>query len=289
MDISGKTKICSVIGDPIKHSLSPTIQNAAFNHLNLNFIFLAFKVRTAELELAIQGMRSLNIHGLNVTMPHKNKVINYLDEIDSTVEFLNSANTIVNKKGQLHGYSTDGIGAVKALQENGIDLSSSKVVLLGAGGAGRAIAFSIADNVKELIVLNRDVKKVKNLGLDLKLKFNTNIQYGTLSQDSIQKNLRSSNLLINATNVGMIPNSKLSIVDPKLLNSDLTVMDIVYNPLETKLLSDAKIVGAKTINGVEMLIYQGAASFELWTGRKAPIEIMKLAILKKISNKGAFN
>ncbi len=289
MDISGKTKICSVIGDPIKHSLSPTIQNAAFNHLNLNFIFLAFKVRTAELELAIQGMRSLNIHGLNVTMPHKNKVINYLDEIDSTVEFLNSANTIVNKKGQLHGYSTDGIGAVKALQENGIDLSSSKVVLLGAGGAGRAIAFSIADKVKELIVLNRDVKKVKNLGLDLKLKFNTNIQYGTLSQDSIQKNLRSSNLLINATNVGMIPNSKLSIVDPKLLNSDLTVMDIVYNPLETKLLSDAKIVGAKTINGVEMLIYQGAASFELWTGRKAPIEIMKLAILKKISNKGAFN
>lgn len=289
MDISGKTKICSVIGDPIKHSLSPTIQNAAFNHLNLNFIFLAFKVRTAELELAIQGMRSLNIHGLNVTMPHKNKVINYLDEIDSTVEFLNSANTIVNKKGHLHGYSTDGIGAVKALQENGIDLSSSKVVLLGAGGAGRAIAFSIADNVKELIVLNRDVKKVKNLGLDLKLKFNTNIQYGTLSQDSIQKNLRSSNLLINATNVGMIPNSKLSIVDPKLLNSDLTVMDIVYNPLETKLLSDAKIVGAKTINGVEMLIYQGAASFELWTGRKAPIEIMKLAILKKISNKGAFN
>ncbi|MBK5133119.1 shikimate dehydrogenase [Candidatus Bathyarchaeota archaeon] len=289
MDISGKTKICGVIGNPIQHTLSPTIQNAAFNHLNLDFIFLAFKVRPAELEMAIQGMRSLDIHGLNVTMPHKNKVINYLDEIDSTVESLNSANTIVNKKGRLLGFSTDGIGAVKALQENGVDLSSSKVVLLGAGGAGRAIAFSIADKVKDLIVLNRDIKKVKNLELDLKLKFDKNIHYETLSQDSIQKNLRSSDLLINATNVGMGPNSKLSIVDPKLLKSDLTVMDIVYNPLETKLLSDAKIVGAKTINGLEMLIYQGAASFELWTGRKAPIEIMKLATLKQISNKGAFN
>jgi len=289
MDISGKTKICGVIGNPIQHTLSPTIQNSAFNHLNLDFIFLAFKVKTAELEMAIQGMRSLDIHGLNVTMPHKNMVINYLDEIDSTVESLNSANTIVNKKGRLLGFNTDGIGAVKALQENGVDLSSSKVVLLGAGGAGRAIAFSIADKVEDLIVLNRDITKAKNLELNLKLKFNKNIHYGTLSQDSIQKNLRSSDLLINATNVGMGPNSKLSIVNPKLLTSDLTVMDIVYNPLETKLLSDAKIVGAKTINGLEMLIYQGAASFELWTGRKAPIEIMKLATLKQISNKGAIN
>ncbi|MCJ7713159.1 shikimate dehydrogenase [Candidatus Bathyarchaeota archaeon] len=289
MDISGKTKICGVIGNPIQHTLSPTIQNSAFNHLNLDFIFLAFKVKTAELEMAIQGMRSLDIHGLNVTMPHKNMVINYLDEIDSTVESLNSANTIVNKKGRLLGFNTDGIGAVKALQENGVDLSSSKVVLLGAGGAGRAIAFSIADKVEDLIVLNRDITKAKNLELNLKLKFNKNIHHGTLSQDSIQKNLRSSDLLINATNVGMGPNSNLSIVNPKLLTSDLTVMDIVYNPLETKLLSDAKIVGAKTINGLEMLIYQGAASFELWTGRKAPIEIMKLATLKQISNKGAIN
>jgi len=289
MDISGKTKICGVIGNPIQHTLSPTIQNSAFNHLNLDFIFLAFKVKTAELEMAIQGMRSLDIHGLNVTMPHKNMVINYLDEIDSTVESLNSANTIVNKKGRLLGFNTDGIGAVKALQENGVDLSSSKVVLLGAGSAGRAIAFSIADKVEDLIVLNRDITKAKNLELNLKLKFNKNIHHGALSQDSIQKNLRSSDLLINATNVGMGPNSKLSIVNPKLLTSDLTVMDIVYNPLETKLLSDAKIVGAKTINGLEMLIYQGAASFELWTGRKAPIEIMKLATLKQISNKGAIN
>ena len=285
MDISGKTKICGVIGNPIQHSLSPTIQNAAFNHLNLDFIFIAFKVKATELEMAIQGMRSLNIYGLNVTMPHKNSVINYLDEKDPLVRSLNSANTIVNKKGRLFGFSTDGIGAIKALQENGVDLSSSKVLLLGAGGAGRAIAFSLIDKVEDLVVLNRDPAKIKNLEFDLKLKFNKNIHYGLLSENSLKKNLRSSDVLINATNIGMKPNSNLSIINPKLLTSDLTVMDIVYTPIETKLLADAKKVGAKTIDGVEMLIYQGAASFELWTDRKAPIEIMRLAALKQISKR----
>jgi len=285
MDISGKTKICGVIGNPIQHTLSPTIQNAAFNHLNLDFIFTAFKVKATELEMAIQGMRSLNIYGLNVTMPHKNSIIKYLDEKDPLVRSLNSANTIVNKKGRLFGFSTDGIGAIKALQENGVDLSSSKVLLLGAGGAGRAIAFSIIDKVEDLVVLNRDPAKIKNLEFDLKLKFNKNIHYGLLSENSLKKNLRSSDVLINATNIGMKPNSNLSLINPKLLTSDLTVMDIVYNPLETKLLADAKKVGAKTIDGVEMLIYQGAASFELWTDRKAPIEIMRLAALKQISKR----
>ena len=285
MDISGKTKICGVIGNPIQHTLSPTIQNAAFTHLNLDFIFTAFKVKATELEIAIQGMRSLNIYGLNVTMPHKNSVINYLDEKDPLVSFLNSANTIVNKKGRLFGFSTDGIGAIKALQENGVDLSSSKVLLLGAGGAGRAIAFSILDKVEDLVVLNRDPAKIKNLEFDLKLKFNKNIHYGLLSENSLKKNLRSSDVLINATNIGMKPNSNLSIINPKLLTSDLTVMDIVYTPIETKLLADAKKVGAKTIDGVEMLIYQGAASFELWTDRQAPIEIMRLAALKQISKR----
>jgi len=285
MDISGKTKICGVIGNPIQHSLSPTIQNAAFNHLNLDFIFTAFKVKATELEMAIQGMRSLNIYGLNVTMPHKNSVINYLDEKDPLVRSLNSVNTIVNKKGRLFGFSTDGIGAIKALQVNGVDLSSSKVLLLGAGGAGRAIAFSIIDKVEDLVVLNRDPAKIENLEFDLKLKFNKNIHYGLLSENSLKENLRSSDVLINATNIGMKPNSNLSLINPKLLTSDLTVMDIVYNPLETKLLADAKKVGAKTIDGVEMLIYQGAASFELWTDRKAPIEIMRLATLKQISKR----
>ena len=140
MTISGKTRVCGVIGDPIEHTLSPTIHNAAFNHLKLDFVFLAFSVKAAELENAIQGMRGLGVHGLNVTMPHKSTVIPYLDEVDSTVKVLGSANTILNKDGKLFGFSTDGAGALKTLRENSIELSEKKVLLLGAGGAAKAVA-----------------------------------------------------------------------------------------------------------------------------------------------------
>lgn len=286
MNISGKTKICGVIGDPISHTLSPTIQNSAFCHLNLDFIFLAFNVKTKELETSIKAVRSLGIRGLNVTMPHKTEVINYLDEIDKTAQFLNSANTIVNNENKLLGYSTDGIGAINALIENGVELVSSNVVLLGAGGAGRAIALSLAEKVSNLVILNRDYKKAKNLESELNLKFKKNISAESLSKDSIKKSLRNSDVLINATNVGMISNKKQSIVDSNLITPNLTVMDIVYNPIETKLLADAREVGAKTINGIDMLIYQGAESFELWTGEKAPIDVMKNAALKQISSVG---
>jgi shikimate dehydrogenase len=286
MGISGKTKICGVIGDPIAHTLSPTIQNSAFRHLNLDFIFLAFKVKTEELETSIKAVRALGIRGLNVTMPHKTEVINYLDEIDKTSRFLNSANTIVNTESRLLGYSTDGIGAIKALIANGVELASCNVLLLGAGGAGRAIALSLVEEISKLVILNRDYKKAKKLESDLNLKFKKNISAESLSTASLTSNLRDSDVLINATNVGMISNQKLSIVDSNLLTPNLTVMDIVYNPLETKLLADAREVGAKTINGIDMLIYQGAASFELWTGKKAPVDVMKNAALKQISNVG---
>lgn len=289
MDISGKTKIFGVIGDPIGHTLSPTIQNSAFHHLNLDYIFLAFNVKSEELKASMQAVRSLGISGLNVTMPHKLDVINYLDEIDKTSRFLKSVNTIVNTENRLLGYSTDGVGAINALIENGVDLANSNVILLGAGGAGRAIAFSLAEKVSNLVIINRDFKKAKKLAADLSLKFNKNISAESLSTSCLKNNLRDSNVLINSTNVGMISNKKQSIVDSNLLSPTLTVMDIVYNPIETKLLVDARKVGAKTINGIDMLIYQGAASFKLWTGKKAPIKVMKNAALKQISSVGVVN
>jgi shikimate dehydrogenase len=288
VQISGKTRICGVIGDPIEHSLSPTIQNSAFYYLGLDFVFLAFNVKAEELEAAIQGLKVLGIHGLNVTMPHKMKVISYLGELDPTVKFLGSANTIVNKKGKLFGFNTDGIGAVRALQGNDVDLASSNVLLLGAGGAGRSIALSIAEQARGLVILNRDIEKARRLELDLKMKFSKNIIGKSLSAISIKKYLKESDVLINATNVGMKPNQFQSIVDSSLLTSNLAVMDIVYNPVETKLLTDAKKTGARTINGIDMLIHQGAVSFELWTGQKAPIEVMKQAALKQLSA-GAVN
>jgi shikimate dehydrogenase len=286
MAISGKTRVCGVIGDPIGHSLSPTIHNAAFNHLKLDFVFLAFRVKAADLENAIRGMRGLGIHGLNVTMPHKSTVIGCLDEVDSTVKFLGSANTILNKNGKLSGFNTDGVGALKALRENGTELAEKKVLLLGAGGAAKAIAFALAEEVGELAILNRAAEKAKELAEALGRISNKKVVGGALSSDAIAKSLQDSDVLVNATSVGMHPEANQSIVPPQWLRSDLTVMDVVYNPVETKLARDAKAAGAKVISGVEMLIYQGAASFEIWTGCSAPIEVMRRAALSKLSNTG---
>ena len=287
MTISGKTRVCGVIGDPIEHTLSPTIHNAAFNHLQLDFEFLAFRVKAADLENAIRGMRGLGIHGLNVTMPHKSTVIGYLDEVDSKVTFLGSANTIMNKDGKLSGFNTDGVGALKALRENGVVLSEKKVLLLGAGGAAKSIALSLGKEVGELAILNRAAEKAKEIAETLGRLFDKKVVGGSLSSDTIAQNLRDSDILINATSGGMKPNLSQSLVAPQWLKSDLVVMDIVYNPVETKLAKDAKAAGAQLISGVEMLIYQGAASFELWTGRLAPIEIMRRAALNKLSKAGA--
>jgi shikimate dehydrogenase len=286
MAISGKTRVCGVIGDPIEHSLSPTIQNAAFNHLELDFVFLAFRVKAADLENAMRGMHGLGIHGLNVTMPHKSAVIGCLDEVDFTVRFLGSANTILNRDGKLSGFSTDGVGALKALLENGVDLSGKKVLLLGAGGAAKAIAFVLVPEVGELAILNRSTEKAEELAETLGHMFNRKVVGGALSPDAIKATLRDSDVLVNATSAGMKPNLNQSIVAPQWLRSDLTVMDIVYDPVETRLAKDAKAAGAKIVSGVEMLIYQGAASFEIWTGKPAPIEVMRKAALNKLSSKG---
>ena len=274
--------MCGVIGDPIEHTLSPTIQNAAFNHLKLDFVFLAFHVKAVELENALRGMCGFGIHGLNVTMPHKNAVISHLDEVDSTVQFLGSVNTILNEDGKLSGFNTDGVGALNALKENGIDLSDKKVLLLGAGGAAKAIAFSFAQEAGSLYILNRAPERAAVLADDLNRVFGTKIVGGTLSSGAVQKNVKDADILVNATSVGMHPHIDQSLVAPQWLKPNLTVMDIVYNPVETKLAKDAKAAGAKVISGVEMLIYQGAASFKIWTGKSAPIEVMRNAALTKL-------
>ncbi|TRO49740.1 shikimate dehydrogenase [Candidatus Bathyarchaeota archaeon] len=284
--MSGKTRVCGVIGDPIEHTLSPTIQNSAFNHLKLDFVFLAFQVKAIDLENAVRGMRGLGIHGLNITMPHKSTVIGCLDKVDSTVRFLGSANTILNRDGKLSGFSTDGIGALKGLIENGVVLSGKKVLLLGAGGAAKAIALTLVQEVGELAILNRSAEKAEVLAERLGRMFNRKVVGDVLSPITIAENLQDSDILVNATSAGMKPNLGQSIVPPKWLRSDLVVMDIVYNPVETKLAKDAKVAGAKVISGVEMLIYQGAASFEIWTGKSAPIEVMRRAALNKLSNIG---
>lgn len=285
MAISGKTEVFAVIGDPIEHSLSPAMHNAAFEHLNLDFVFVAFRVTSDELERAVRGARALGIRGLNVTMPHKNAVTEFLDEADAAVKFLRAANTVLNQGGRLRGFNTDGFGAVKALKNNGVDLAGKKVLLLGAGGAAKAIAFSLAKEVDELCILNRDVVKARELASLLEPWGKKIVGY-ELSSKHIQKELLDADILINATSVGMTPNASESLVKSDWLKPETSVMDIVYNPLETRLLRNARAAGAKAISGVEMLLYQGAASFEIWTQCKAPVDFMRNALLGELSGTG---
>ena len=286
MSISGKTRLCGVIGDPIAHSLSPVIHNAAFRHLKLDFVFLAFNVKPSELENAMRGIRGLGIHGLNVTMPLKRAVTSFLDEIDPTAKSLGVVNTILNNNGRLCGFNTDGVGALRALKENKVPLSGKKVLLLGAGGAAKAIALSLTREVEELLLLNRTPKKARELKESLNQHFGRKVTVGTFSSSVVQKYLQDADVLINATSVGMHPNPSQSIIPREFLKTDLVVMDIVYNPVETKLVKDARAAGARVITGVEMLIHQGAASFEIWTGCPAPVDVMREATLSKLASSG---
>lgn len=283
MDISGKTRVCGVIGDPIEHSLSPIIHNAAFRSLKLDFAYLTFKVSPAQVGNAVAGMRSLGIVGLNVTMPHKEAVISHLDHIDENAKFLNAVNTIHNRDGKLFGYNTDGVGALMALKENRANPKGKRVLLLGCGGAARAIAYTLSKEIDELMILNRTVSEAKELASLLKKNLGKKVNAEELSEDKIKAKIADSDILINATSVGMKPNANQSLVNAEWLKPNLTVMDIVYNPIETKLAKDAKSAGAKAVSGLEMLIYQGAASFEIWTKKQAPVKVMREAALNHLS------
>jgi shikimate dehydrogenase len=282
MTVSGKTKVFGVIGDPIEHSLSPVMQNAAFEYSKLDCIFLAFNVRSPDLGKAMDGVRALGIQGLNVTMPHKTAVIASLDEVDPTAQALKAVNTIKNDNGKLFGFNTDGVGALSALRENGVEPKGKKVMLLGAGGAARAVAFALAEHAAEISILNRSIVPAAQLADLIKETFDSKVFAYALSPITIKGNIVDADLLINATSVGMKPKDCETLVAPKWLKPDLAVMDIVYNPIETKMAKDAKAAGAKVVSGVEMLIYQGAASFEIWTGTKAPVEVMMKAALRHL-------
>lgn len=283
-EITGQTRVCGLIGDPVVHSVSPAMQNAAFHTSGLDFVYLSFRVKPGDLKKSIEGMRAMNIHGLNVTMPHKVSVTEYLDELDTLAEKIGAVNTIVNHDGKLKGYNTDAAGSIHALKANGIKTEGKRVVLLGAGGAARAIAFALADSKAKVTILNR--KKELNWAIELAARvgraYQIELPVLELNKKNLEKVLAGADILVNATSVGMSPFTDGSPTAADLLPPGLAVFDIVYNPVETMLLKEAKQAGAHIISGLDMLVGQGAVSFELWTGEKAPVEIMKKAAIKAL-------
>ncbi len=278
--ISGKTRVCGIIGDPVEHTMSPAMHNAAFKKLGLDYVYLPFQVKKEELGRAIDGIRALNIRGLNVTLPHKVAVSQFLDELDTPAEKIGAINTIVNRNGVLKGYNTDATGFLRALLERGIEPKGKRVVILGAGGASRAISFILAERGARLVILNRTWDKAKLCADRISGLFQNEAAALKLNRENLATALSQADILVNTTSLGMSPNISETPVTSSLLKPGLIVFDIVYNPIKTRLQREAKAAGATVIGGVEMLIWQGAVAFEQWTGLKAPVELMRDEVIK---------
>ena len=285
--VDGKTKILGVIGDPIEHTFSPAMHNAGLNALNLNYIYLPFHVKAQRLSAAIEGAKALGIQGLNVTIPHKQDIIDSLDEIDAVAEMIGAVNTVqFNCNGDeilTKGFNTDGYGCVRAIEEKA-SVKDKKVTITGAGGASRAVAFQIANSgISELSLLNRNADKAESLANDLKTNLGTidiDININAYDLDDLKRELDSSDIFIDTTPIGMFPNVDYkSIASADMLHEDLVVNDIVYTPMETSLIKEAKKANAEVVYGYKMLLYQGIRSFEIWLGQEAPVDVMEKALL----------
>ncbi len=261
--IDARTILYGVIGNPVHHSLSPVIHNGAFRRLGLNAVYLAFEVKNAE--EALKGIRGLGVRGVSVTLPFKTEVLPLLDKIEGLARKVGAVNTIVNRQGKLIGYNTDCEGALEALEER-VDLRGKKAVLLGAGGAARAIGFGLKERGLPVIVINRSKERGRALSEELKCDYLPMSSLARMKAGQLE-----ADIMINATSLGMHPGDGETPVPKELLKKGMIVMDIVYEPLQTRLLREAKEKGCLTVDGLEMLIRQGIAQFEIWTGRRLEV------------------
>jgi len=275
-------KKLTVIGYPIEHSLSPVMHNAALVEVGLEneFIYEKLKVEPGGIPEFIEKVRNREIFGSNVTIPHKKAVHDSVDVLSEEAKLVGVVNTIYFEDGKVKGHSTDGIGCLKALQEEGITVNKKKVLVLGAGGAARAIVYALAQNSAQVVVLNRTVEKAKELVSEVNSKLNTTFDFGNIGE--VENHLKEVDICINCASVGMsgVSEGETLITSQQFSkeNKDLVVMDLVYNPLKTKLLEEAEKAGLQTVDGLGMLVHQGAVGFELWTGKKAPVEVMRNAL-----------
>jgi shikimate dehydrogenase len=271
-----------VVGDPIEHSLSPLVYSVALKELGLekDFHYEKLMIKTEELADFIKSIRKGEIAGASITMPHKVNIIQYIDELTKEAEMIGAVNTLYKKNGKVIGHNTDGVGCLKSLKENNVSVEGKKIVVMGAGGAARAIVFTLALNdVYEIVILNRTVGKAEELAREVKEKTETASKAGGL--EKIKDELRDAEILINCTSVGM-KGEEGTLVASEMLYPSLVVMDVVYNPLKTELIKKAEEAGCKTVNGAGMLVHQAAIGFEIWTGKKPPIKVMQKALLEHL-------
>ncbi len=268
-------KLLYILGHPVAHSLSPAMQNAALRALGLDYEYRIMPVPPEDLEKRINELKDLSVAGFNVTIPHKIAVLSLLDELDETASVVGAVNTVVNSGGHLRGYNTDSPASTRVLREAYGDLAGCRVVILGAGGAARAVASGLAPYAEWIIVLARDEAKAESLARDVRGRTGVEIRGGDIG--GAGKILSSADILVNATPVGMSPHWGMSPIEADILHPGLLVFDLVYNPERTRLLRDAESAGARTIGGIAMLVYQGTEAFRLWTGREAPEALMMRA------------
>ncbi|NLW22421.1 MAG: shikimate dehydrogenase [Tissierellia bacterium] len=277
-NIDGKTKLLGLFADPCTHSNSPLIHNKSFQILGINMVYLAFQVNETNIKEAIDALKTLQMVGANLSMPNKRIAIPYLDRLSPEAELIGAVNTIVNDDGILTGYITDGIGYVKSLEEEGINIRDKKITVVGAGGAGAAICIQSAlEGAREIAIFNRTLEKAQSIAN--KINDSTACKaspYSLKEYEALKREMMDSHIFTNATNIGMgrFENESL-IEDDDFFREDLVVVDIIYNPRKTKMLEMAEKKGCKIINGMGMLIHQAAEAFRLWTGENMPIEYIK--------------
>ncbi|MBF0336457.1 MAG: shikimate dehydrogenase [Nitrospirae bacterium] len=268
--ISAKTKVTGLLGYPVEHSLSPAMHNAGFNHLGLDYCYLGFPVHPDALGDAVRGLRALNFAGVNVTVPHKEKVIPLLDEIDEEANFIGAVNTVLNTGGVLRGFNTDGRGFYRSLTESGVVIQGKKVFIVGAGGASRAVAYYLCKEAASVHIFDIDRGKLDTLVGDLR-----RINQAVYSEASLS-GISASDIVLNATPLGL-KNDDPTPFDLAQLNPSQVVYDLIYT--ETPLQRYAGELGCKTLNGLSMLFWQGVLAFEVWTKKDAPVEVMRRALL----------
>lgn len=285
--ITGKTSLVGLIGWPVAHSLSPSMHNAAFAELSLDWAYVPLPVRPDDVEQALKGLAALSFVGVNVTVPHKQAVMRYMDELSDSARITGAVNTIHFQHGKFSGYNTDAIGFLNSLKEANCDPQGMRVAVLGAGGAARAVVFALARaGADSIIVLNRTAERGAFLVGDLAAAFpNSSLTFEALTPESLAVLDSTVDLVINSTSVGMYPHVEASPWPADVpMPANIIFCDLVYNPLETVFLARARAAGAKTIDGLGMLVHQGAYAFEKWTGQSPSIDVMRQACLSKLKS-----